>query len=233
MLCAVVGSLEVGAPLRKHGGEGWCCRKGRIQGSLRSGDVGLSTGSKASRVGGWVQAPDGLGAPPGPGWGGEAGQDGHFMGRLALQPGEPCPRGGTSSPSCPWPNCTVTPSHPPLSCRPTSPSCRTCSTTSSSWQAPWTRSSSTRTQSCSSCGPHRTGPRSCCTTSVRPSLPSLPSRCLASAPTQRATWPPRSILSLATRLLLCFTPRPRPPAPAPDLRGCFSIRVAVTRSPLP
>ena len=74
--------------------------------------MGLSTGSKASRVGGWAQAPDGLGAPPGAGWGGEAGQDRHFTGRLAPQPGEPCPRGGTSSPSCPWPNCMVTPSHP-------------------------------------------------------------------------------------------------------------------------
>jgi len=28
VLRAVVGFLEVGAPLRKHGGEGWCCRKG-------------------------------------------------------------------------------------------------------------------------------------------------------------------------------------------------------------
>lgn len=28
VLRVVVGSLEVGAPLRKHGGEGWCCRKG-------------------------------------------------------------------------------------------------------------------------------------------------------------------------------------------------------------
>lgn len=96
--------------------------------------------------------------------------------------------GSTSSHSCPWPDCTVTPSYLPLSCRPTSPSCRTCSTTSSSWQAPWTRSSSTRTRSCSSCGPHRTGPRSCCTTLVRPSLPSLPHPgCLASAPS--SAWP--------------------------------------------
>lgn len=204
--------------------------------------MGLSTGSKTSRVGGWAQAPDGLGAPPGAGWGGEAGQDRHFTGRLAPQPGEPCaaawgalPPGRHVQPLLSLAKLHGDTLPPALSCRPTSPSCRTCSTTSSSWQAPWTRSSSTRTQSCSSCGPHRTGPRSCCTTSVRPSLPSLPARCLASAPTQRAAWPPHPILSLATRLLLCFTPRPRPRplAPAPDLRGCFSIHVAVTRSPLP
>lgn len=35
MLCAVVGSLDVEAPLRKRGGEGRCCRKGQIH--LQSG----------------------------------------------------------------------------------------------------------------------------------------------------------------------------------------------------
>lgn len=109
-------------------------------------------------------------------------------------------------------------SHPPLSCRPTSPSCRMCSTTSSSWQAPWTPSSSTRTRSYSSCGPHRTGPRSCCTTSVRPrECPSLPSQMprfgplptlLPSAPCPQSGPAPSSLASLS----------PTPTFLAPDLR---------------
>lgn len=110
----------------------------------------------------------------------------------------------------PCPCQVVTPSHPPLSCRPTSPSCRTCSTTSSSWEAPWTPSSLTRTRSCSSCGPHRTGPRSCCTTSVGPpGCPALLSSCpesfLAPLPSVWSFFP---LPSCPTSLLILKIPPP-------------------------
>lgn len=142
-------------------------------------------------------------------------QTGGILGNLGSCAG---PAATLSCFSFPRPRCMLTPPHPPLSCRPTSPSCKMCSTTSSSWRAPWTRSSSTRTQSCSSCGPHRTGPRSCCTTSVRSrACPRLPSQMPCSWPlSQRASQQPYPCSQLSPLPLLC--PPTLPALLAPDLR---------------
>lgn len=170
------------------------------------------------------------------------GGGGDEMGWLEPQCGVLGNRGGSASlgwllsPSFPCPRCPVTPSHPPLSCRPTSPSCRTCSTTSSSWQAPWTPSSSTRTRSCSSCGLHRTGPRSCCTTLVRPQTALLcPPRRLASAPPPQESFPAPAapVLSLVLHLPPLLHPPLHPPSLLLISEAPFSIHVALSRSPLP
>ena len=70
MLRAVVGSLEVGALLRKCGGEGRCCRKGQILSCSLWGPGGAGRWDSAQAPGRAGQG-DGLrpltasGAPPG------------------------------------------------------------------------------------------------------------------------------------------------------------------------